>query len=97
MSNPLQFESVIIGECGQEIVVMQPITFPVILYLSCSVHNGSGVNGKLLYKDSVLLRDDITSTIQVDNEDDLYGTYTFRVTTDYCGSTQAVTRILYQG
>jgi len=96
MGNPLQFGSTIIGECGQEIVVVPPITFPVSLALSCSLHNGSGVNGTLLYKDGVVLRDFPDPVIQVNNEDELYGTYAFVVTTEKCGSTQAVTRILYQ-
>jgi len=74
-----------------------PITFPVTLTLSCSLHNGSDVNGTLLYKDGVLLRDFTDPAITVSNENDLYGTYVFVVTTEKCGSAQAVTRILYQG
>jgi len=74
-----------------------PITFPVMLTLSCSLHNGSGVNGTLLYKDGVVLRDFTDPAIVVNNEDELYGTYAFVVTTLKCGSAQAITRILYQG
>jgi len=98
MTTPLQIRSAIIAECGHEVEVMQPIAFPFTLLFTCSLHNGSDVNGTLFYKDGVLLSDMFyKSAIQADNEDDLYGTYTFVVTTERCGSTHAITRILYQG
>jgi len=97
MHNPLQIGNTIIGECGHQIVVVPPITFPVMLTLTCSLHNGSGINGTLLYKDGVLLGDFTDPVIQVPNEDDLYGTYAFVVTTLKCGSDQALTRIHYLG
>ena len=97
-ASPLQFPDFISIGCGQNFEVMPPITIPTILSLTCRIFNGSYVNGTLVYKDGVLIENNTLSPlITIMNEDDLFGTYTFRVTTEQCGSDDMVSRIFRQG
>jgi len=92
----LQFPGFINIECGQELTV-EPLTIPTTLSLSCSVFNGSNFHGKEIYKDGILISNSFSMNIYNVQDDEIYGTYTFRVTTKKCGSDEAISRIFCQG
>ena len=65
------------------------------LLLQCSIFNGSNpVPG--IFKDGVQIRDSFSLLISPASDAD-FGTYTFRLSTECCGSTMAVSRIIRKG
>ena len=79
--------------CGQDIEV--PTLERVTLVFHCSIFNGSNpVSG--IFKDGVRIHDSFPLLISPASDDD-FGTYTFRLSTECCGSTMAVSRIIRQG
>ena len=65
------------------------------LIIQCSIFNGSNPVSQV-FKDGVLIGSSFPLIIPSPTNDD-FGTYTFALTTDCCGSTQAVSRIIRQG
>ena len=80
--------------CGQdaEITSLEPV---FSLIIQCSIFNGSDPVPQV-FKDGVLIGNSFPLTIVSPTDDD-FGTYTFVLTTERCGSTQAVSRIIHQG
>ena len=66
-----------------------------VLIIGCLVFNGSSPVMQV-FKDGVLISSRFPLTIIQPTDDD-FGTYTFVLTTECCGSTQAVSRIIRQG
>ena len=80
--------------CGQDAVI--PSLEPVFsLIIGCRVFNGSSLVVQV-FKDGVLISSRFPLSIIPPTDDD-FGTYTFVLTTECCGSTQAVSRIICQG
>jgi len=59
------------------------------------IYNGSNAV-PAVFKDGVLISNNFPITIISPNDDD-FGTYTFSVSTEFCGIATAVSRILCQG
>ena len=80
--------------CGQnaEIPSLEPV---LSLIIHCNIFNGSDLV-RQVFKDRMLISNSFPLTIISPTDDD-FGTYTFALTTDHCGSTQAVSRIIRQG
>ena len=87
--------------CGQDAVVptLQGVLF---LIIQCVRYNGSD-SVPAVFKDGVLIsfKDGVYSnsfplTISSPSNDD-FGTYTFSLSTEFCGIATAVSRILHQG
>ena len=65
------------------------------LLFQCDIFNGSSPV-PTIFKDGVRIRDSFPLVISPASDAD-FGTYTFRLSTDCCGSTMAVSRIIRQG
>ena len=75
---------------------MIPSLEPVFsLIIQCIIFNGSDLVPQV-FKDGVLIGSSFPLIISSPTDDD-FGTYTFALTTERCGSTQAVSRIVRQG
>ena len=82
--------------CGQDIEVPD-LTGTATILINCVPFNGSNPLTMQVYKDGELIPGaGFTYTI-VSATDDVFGTYTFVLSTEGCGSTIAVSRILRQG
>ena len=65
------------------------------LIFQCIIFSGSNPVPKV-FKDGVLIHDNFVFIIAPASDAD-FGTYTFRLSTEFCGSTMAVSRIIRQG
>ena len=80
--------------CGQDVVVPTLQGVATLLF-QCNIFNGSFPIPKV-FKDGVQIRDNFPLIISPASNAD-FGTYTFRLSTECCGSTMAVSRIIRQG
>ena len=84
--------------CGQDVKVPTLLRVATVL-IQCTPdqYNGSDPLILQLYKDGEIIPGaSFPYTIESPNDDD-FGTYTFVLSTENCGSTTAVSRILRQG
>ena len=81
--------------CGQDVVVPTLQGVATLLF-QCSIFNGSSPLVSTIFKDGVQIRDSFSLVISPASDAD-FGTYTFGLSTDCCGSTMAVSRIIRQG
>ena len=81
--------------CGQDVTFdsLQNIT---IISFSCTVFNGSEPWTLSIYKDGKLTNYTVPFTIS-NPTDETYGTFTFVVSTQHCGSASMVSRLLQRG
>ena len=96
MSNPSVSPFFISGSCGQDIEVTDLTGRPTIL-MNCAPFNGSNPLTMQVYKDGELILGAGFPYIIVGANRDAFGTYTFVLSTEKCGSDVAVSRILRQG
>ena len=80
--------------CGQDIVV-PTLQGVASLLFQCIIFNGSGPVPQV-FKDGVQIRDSFSLILSPASDAD-FGTYTFGLSTECCGSTMAVSRIIRQG
>ena len=80
--------------CGQDTVV-PTLQGVFILIIQCRVYNGSAPV-PAVFKDGVLIGNSFPLTILSPSDDD-FGTYTFSLSTEFCGIATAVSRILRLG
>ena len=82
--------------CGQNITVDSFIYITVISF-SCTVFNGSEPWTLSIYKDGELTNY-TGPTFTINNPtDEIFGTFTFVVVTEHCGSAMVISRILQTG
>ena len=82
--------------CGQNITV-ESLVGVVSLSIGCQAFNGSEPLITEIYKDGELLRGPGFTFTMIPPSDDDFGTYTFALSTEKCGTTTAVSRIIRQG
>ena len=86
--------------CGQDVTVETFVGASTLL-LQCQAFNGSDPLTMAVYKDGELLPSGPTSNfgtvLRSPPSDDDFGTYTFALSTEKCGTATAVSRILRQG
>ena len=80
--------------CGQDVEVPTLQGVPTLIF-QCTIFNGSDPVPEI-FKDGVRIRDSFSLVISPASDAD-FGTYTFGLSTDCCGSTMAVSRIIRQG
>ena len=80
--------------CGQDVVV-PTLQGVAILLFQCNIFNGSSPVSAV-FKDGVQINDNFQLVVPFPSDAD-FGTYTFRVSTECCGSTVVVSRIIRQG
>ena len=81
--------------CGQDIIV-ETLVGVASLIIQCRIFNGTQPLIMEVFKDGELISNGLTLTIIPPSDDD-FGTYTFALSTEGCGSTSAVSRIIRQG
>ena len=83
--------------CGQDAIVDSLATVGSIV-INCEPFNGSEPFVQEVYKDGELLQSGTSLSLLITSvSDDNFGTYTFALSTEKCGSTTAVSRIIRQG
>ena len=82
--------------CGQDITV-ETLVGVASLVISCEAFNGSVPLVMKVYKDGELIRSNSLTLTLLPPSDDDFGTYTFVLSTEGCGSTSVVSRIIRQG
>ena len=82
--------------CGQDVTFPDLTGFETILML-CTAFNGTAPLTMEVYKDGVLIPGAGFPYTIVRADRDAFGTYTFVLSTERCGSASAVSRILRQG
>ena len=92
---PMIFPTVISLTCGQDITVETLVGVNAII-IQCRIFNGSYPVTTQVFKDGELISNSFQLAITSASNDD-FGTYTFVASTEGCGSTSAVSRILLQG
>jgi len=80
--------------CGQD-AELPSLEGILTITIQCMIFNGSDPVPEV-FKDGVSIGNSFPLIITSVSNDD-FGTYTFGLTTDCCGSTQAVSRIIRQG
>ena len=78
--------------CGQDIT-LPPATTVQFLIINCDIFNGSSPIIKEVFKDGRYISDTFPLTV-ISFDDDDFGTYTFRVSVERCGSATAESKIL---
>ena len=83
--------------CGQDVTV-QTLVGVSTLVINCGIFNGSEPLTMEIFKDGELIRSmmGLGLTMTPPSDDD-FGTYTFGLSTEKCGATSAVSRIIRQG
>ena len=95
-SQPLVLPVLIVLTCGQDITV-ETLVGVSTLIIQCAVFNGSELSTMQVFKDGKLINSDgLQVFITLPTNDD-FGTYTFVASTEGCGSTSAVSRLIRQG
>ena len=89
------FPTNIILTCGEDVTVKSLANVSQITF-ECNVFNGTDSLTKRIYKDGNLTSYTAPFSI-VNPTDDDYGTYTFEVSSEHCGSDTAVTTLRQQG
>ena len=82
--------------CGQDIEVPD-LTGTAIILMMCSPFNGSDQYTSQVYKDGELIPGAYFPYTIVGADREAFGTYTFVMSTEKCGSDVAVSRIVRQG
>ena len=82
--------------CGENVTVDSLMNITVIRFL-CTVLNGSEPSTMSVYKDGKLTNYTSAPVVINNPTDDYYGTYTFVVSSENCGSAIAVSRLLQRG
>ena len=85
----------IILTCGQDITV-ETLVGVQFLAIRCRIFNGTQPLLMEIFKDGELISNSLELTILPPSDDD-FGTYTFALSTEGCGSTSAVSRIIRRG
>ena len=81
--------------CGEDVTVYSIQNITVISF-SCTVFNGSEPLTMSIYKDGKLTN--YTAPFIISNPtDETYGTFTFVVSSEHCGSASMVSRLLQRG
>ena len=81
--------------CGENVTIKSLVNITVISFV-CNVFNGTQPLTMSIYKDDNLTS--YTGVFSINNPtDDDYGTYTFVVTSEHCGSAIAVTTLRQEG
>ena len=94
-SPPLVLPSFIVLTCGQDIIVETLVGVNGITIL-CTIFNASSPLETHVFKNNDLISNNFPLIIMPTSDDD-FDTYTFVVSTKWCGTTNAVSRILRQG
>ena len=96
------FSTVISLTCGQDITV-ETLVGVQSLIIQCEIFNGTEPLVAEVFKDDELISNNVeligitlTFTMLPPSDDD-FGTYTFALSTEGCGSASAVSRIICQG
>ena len=95
-SDPVLDASHIILTCGNDVTSLTLIGYTISFL--CEIHNGSEPFSTSIYKDGVPLDNLIFQSFDISratNSD--FGTYTFMVATEHCGTAIAVSRLLQEG
>ena len=82
--------------CGQDITV-ETLVGVQSLIIQCRIFNGTQPLIMEVFKDGELIRSNSLTLAMLPPSDDDFGTYTFALSTEGCGSTSAVSRIIRQG
>ena len=94
---PLVNQFLVSISCGQDAVVDSLATVGSII-INCDAFNGSEPFVQEVYKDGELIQNGTSLSLLITPaSDDNFGTYTFALSTEKCGSTTAVSRIIRQG
>ena len=82
--------------CGQD-VTFPDLTGTEFILMECTAFNGTSPLTMEVYKDGVLIPGAGFPYTIAGADRDAFGTYTFVLSTEVCGSASAVSRILRQG
>ena len=83
--------------CGQDVEVDSFVSVSSLI-INCEAFNGSEPFVQEIYKDGALIQNGTSlSLLDTSPSDDSFGTYTFALSTEKCGTTTAVSRIIRQG
>ena len=82
--------------CGQDVTVDSLATVGSIV-INCEAFNGTEPFAQEVYKDGELIQNGTSLSLLITPSDDNFGTYTFALSTEKCGTTTAVSRIIRQG
>ena len=94
---PLVNPLLISMSCGQDVTVDSLATVGSI-FINCEAFNGSLPYVHEVYKDGELLQNGTSLSLLISSaSDDNFGTYTFALSTEKCGTATAVSRIIRQG
>ena len=94
---PLVHPFLISMACGQDITIDSLATVGSI-FIHCEAFNGSGTFVQKVYKDGELIQHGTSLNLLINPaSDDNFGTYTFTLSTEKCGTATAVSRIIHQG
>ena len=96
IGNPTVFPLFISLTCGQDVEVPD-LTGTAVILINCAPFNGSDPLTMQVYKDGELIPDASFPYTIVSPTDDDFGTYTFVLSTEKCGSDVALSRILHRG
>ena len=89
---PLVNPFLISMSCGQDVIVDSLATVGSIV-INCEAYNGSEPFVQEVYKDGELIQTGTLSLLFSPPTDDNFGTYTFALSTEKCGTATAVSRI----
>ena len=94
---PLVNPFLISMSCGQDVTIDSLATVDTIVF-NCEAFNGSKPFVQEVYKDGELIQHGTSLSLLITSvSDDNFGTYTFALSTEKCGATTAVSRIIRQG
>lgn len=94
ISQPTRHNSLVSLTCGQDITLSSLATY--LITITCGRFNGSEPSNLTVYRDAESVVG-TTSPFLIQPPNGEFGTYTFVLSTEHCGSTSAVTRILEEG
>ena len=95
VGDPIIIPAGIALTCGQDITVPS-FEGVALLIMSCAKFNGSETLTMEIYKDGELISNSLSQGFTPPTDDN-FGTYTFALSTEKCGTAIAVSRILRQG
>ena len=83
--------------CGQDVTIDSLATVSAIV-INCEAFSGSEPFVQEVYKDGELIQHGTSLSVLITPvSDDNFGTYTFALSTEKCGTATAVSRIIRQG
>ena len=96
-ADPLVNPFLISMSCGQDVTVDSLATVGTVV-INCEAFNGSEPFVQEVYKDGELIQHGTSLSVLITSvSDDDFGTYTFALSTEKCGTATAVSRIIRQG